>query len=358
MNLLTTCRKLFLGTTVYDMYLCAETKCGSRSIHRYVTTTDNDDLLTNLDRRIGIITISLHKIITCQELICGVNTVCRLARDVHEARKTCTGADKYGIEALFCEQVIDGQGTTDDNVGIDLYTELLYVLDFRLYDTILRKTELWNTIYENATWLMECLKDGYIVAELCKIACAGQSGRTGTDDGYLLAIRCARLRSHIVMLSRPVRYVTLELTDGDRLTLDTTYALTLALCLLRADTSAYCWKCRGQCDHICCCLDIAFLYVMDEARNVDGNRATLHAHRVLTLEATGRLKVCFFVIISETNLFEVCCSYLRILLADRNSILNVHSLPPDYLSASQPPECVAPSCNASIALPSSSLYCL
>ena len=340
------------------MYLCAETKCGSRSIHRYVTTTDDNDLLTNLDRGIGILTICLHKVITCQELICGVNTVCRLARNVHETRKSCTGTDKYGIEALFCEEVIDGQGTTDDDVRIDLYTELLYVLDLRLYDTILRKTELRDTIYENAAWLMECLEDGYIITHLCEITCTGQSGRTGTDHGYLLPIRCTRLRSYIVMLSRPVSDITLELTDGDRLTLDTTYALTLALCLLRADTSTDCRKCRGQCDHICCCLDIAFLYVMDEARNVDGNRAALHAHRILTLEASSRLKMCFFVIISETNLFEVCCSNLRILLADRNSILNVHSLPPDYLSASQPPECVAPSCNASIALPSSSLYCL
>ena len=35
---------------------------------------------------------------------------------------------------------------------------------------------------------MKCLKNGYIIAQLCQIACTGQTGRTGTDNSYFLAV--------------------------------------------------------------------------------------------------------------------------------------------------------------------------
>ena len=42
---------------------------------------------------------------------------------------------------------------------------------------------------------MKCLEDGHIVTHFCQIAGTGQSGRTRTDDGYLLAVFLSRCQS-------------------------------------------------------------------------------------------------------------------------------------------------------------------
>ena len=53
-------RKLCLASSVYNMYICAETKSRSRGIHRHVSAADNRYLLTCNDRRIVIITERFH----------------------------------------------------------------------------------------------------------------------------------------------------------------------------------------------------------------------------------------------------------------------------------------------------------
>ena len=76
---------------------------------------------------------------------------------------------------------------------------------------------------------MKCLKDRYLVSKFRKITCTGKTGRTGTDDSDLDAVCLLRLLRNDTVLSGPVSYETLELTDGDSLALDAADTLALAL---------------------------------------------------------------------------------------------------------------------------------
>ena len=115
-----------------------------------------------------------------------IRRIACLTRDTHKLRKSCTGTDKYSLEAFFFHQLIDGNGFADDNVGLDLNAERFYILYLRCNNFGLRKTELRNTVNQNAACFMQCLKNSYIIAQLCKVSGTGKTGRTGTDDCYLL----------------------------------------------------------------------------------------------------------------------------------------------------------------------------
>ena len=92
---------------------------------------------------------------------------------------------------------------------------------------------------------MKSLEDGYIITQFCQIAGTGQSGRTGTDDSYLLAVFLCRSSRFDAVLSGPVSYETLQFTDGNSFALDAADTFTLTLALLRADTAADSGKCAG-----------------------------------------------------------------------------------------------------------------
>ena len=92
---------------------------------------------------------------------------------------------------------------------------------------------------------MKSLEDGYIVTHFCQIAGTGQSGRTRTDDGYLLAVFLSRSSRFDTVLAGPVSYETLQFTDGNSLSFDTADTFTLTLALLGADTAADSGKCAG-----------------------------------------------------------------------------------------------------------------
>ena len=55
-----------------------------------------------------------------------------LTRDTHKHRKSCTGTDEDSLKALFVDQLVDGGGFADDDVGLDLDAESFYVLNFFL----------------------------------------------------------------------------------------------------------------------------------------------------------------------------------------------------------------------------------
>ena len=94
-NLFDTCRKLLLGTTIYDSGLCSETKRCAGSVHCYVASADHDHLLSGMDRGVIVIAICLHQVVSCEEFVCREYTIEMLSRDVHEARKTCSRAYKH-----------------------------------------------------------------------------------------------------------------------------------------------------------------------------------------------------------------------------------------------------------------------
>ena len=63
-NFLHTGRKLCLTTTVHDMYLSAETKCCSCSIHGYVAAADYSNLLACYDRGIIVLAEGFHQVVS------------------------------------------------------------------------------------------------------------------------------------------------------------------------------------------------------------------------------------------------------------------------------------------------------
>ena len=145
-NFLCSCRKLCLTSSVYDMNLCTETESRSRCVHRYVSTADNSNFLTSSDRCVIIVAERLHKVASCQVLVCGEYAVCVLARDSHKSRKTGTGTDEDCLVALFVHQLVNGYRLADNYVCLDVNAEFLHVLDLRLYNALFRKTELRNSV--------------------------------------------------------------------------------------------------------------------------------------------------------------------------------------------------------------------
>ena len=265
------------------MNLSAETQSGTGSIHCYVSTADNGNFLSCNNRGIVIVAECLHQVVSRQVLIRREDSVCILTRDSHETRKSCTRTDEDCLKAFLIHQIVDRHRFSDHDIGLNLNTEFLYVLHLTADNRGLRQTELRNAVSQYSARLMKCLKDRHIVTQLCEITCTGQTGRTGTDYCNLDAILLLRCLRNEAMLSRPVSYKTLQLTDGDRLTLDTANTLALTLALLRAHTSTDCRKCGRLCDHICCSLVVSLLYLCDESRNVDRNRASVYAVWLLTL---------------------------------------------------------------------------
>ena len=85
---------------------------------------------------------------------------------------------------------------------------------------------------------MESFKNRYIITKFSKVSRTGKPGRACTDYGYLLSVRLSCLSRLEAMFSCPVRYKTLQLSDGNRLSLDTADTNAFTLCLLRTYSSA------------------------------------------------------------------------------------------------------------------------
>ena len=90
---------------------------------------------------------------------------------------------------------------------------------------------------------MEGFKNGYFIAKLCQVAGTGKSGRSGTDNGYLVAIGLFCLLRFDIMLQRIICNESFQLTDRYRFSLDPADTFTFALGFLRTYTSADSRKC-------------------------------------------------------------------------------------------------------------------
>ena len=321
--------KLDFGSSVYDVNFSAKSECSSRCIHCYVTAADNCNLVAAVDRGVIVGTEALHQVVSGKELVSGEYAVCLLAGDAHELRQASAGADEYGIVTFLGKELINCDGLADDYVGLDLNAELLNGLDLVRYNSVLRKTELGDTVNKYAAGLMQCFENLNFVAHLCQVACAGKACRAGTDNGNFFALLLCLDFGNEIMLAGVVCYETLQFTNGNGLKLDAhdTFALTLGL--LRAYTAADCRKCGRLADDIISLVDIASLYLLDESGDVDINRTCAYAGGFFAVKASGSLFSGFFFIISQTNLQEISGTCIGILLTYRYSILFCYS---HYLS--------------------------
>jgi len=284
-HFLNTCGHLVLATAIDDGGMfSAETFGCADSIHSGITTSDDDDILAIEQRRVGILAGRIHEVDACQVLVAGENAVEVLAGYVHETRQTGTGADEDGLVA-FGLKIIHAEGLTDNRILAELNAHGFEAIYLAIDDGV-GQTELRNTIFEYAAYLVESLEDGDAVAVLGHITGESEAGRAGADHGdawFSIVQRCLWLFSIVLGI---VGDEALEVTDSHRfaihLEVDT---LCLALFLLRANTSADSRQAAAETDDFRCTGDIVFLDMLNERGNVDVDRTTLYTTRVGTVEA-------------------------------------------------------------------------
>ncbi len=178
MHLFHSGREFCLTSPVHDMYVGSETECCSCSVHRHISSAHNSDFLSRCDRSIVGIIVGFHQITSCQILVRREHLIGILSRDSHEHRKSGSRSDEYGLKPFILHELVDRRGFADHNVCLELYAEFFHLLDLFRNNPLLRETELRNSVYEHTAKLMQCLEYCHIVSHLCKIACAGQTGRS------------------------------------------------------------------------------------------------------------------------------------------------------------------------------------
>ena len=258
MNLLNTCRKFLLCTAINDSSLCTKTKRRTGSVHGNITATYDNHLLAGMDRSVIVRTVSLHKVVSCQKLICREYAVEMFSWNIHETRKTCSRAHKHSIKTFLIKKAVYSDCTPCYHIGLDLYTQSLYRSDLSRYHLILRKTELRNTILKHSTCAMKSLEHCHIITELGKVRSTCKTCGTAADNSNLMTVCRSYCRLHATIFPAPVSNEALKLADSNRLALYAKDTASLTLSLLRTYSSAYCRKrrifcycCRSSCEISC-----------------------------------------------------------------------------------------------------------
>ncbi len=130
---------------------------------------------------------------------------------------------------------------------------------------------------------MQGFENRDIITHAGKVAGAGKSGRTGTDDGNFFALGSRIGGGLDTHLAGSVGDIALEFADGDGFALDAAHTDAFTLGFLRTDASADSGKCGGKADHIISALHIAFFDFLNKSGDVDGNRATFCSSGILPL---------------------------------------------------------------------------
>ena len=170
------------------MGLSTKAERGACSIHRHITAADYDCLFALRHGSCIILQSSLHQVASGQVLIGRKYTVGILSGNTHEHGKSGTGADEYGIKALFIQKLVHSHRLADDHICLNLYAQRLHILNLGPYNCVLGKTEFRNSVCKHAAGLMKSFKDGHIIAPLSQVAGTGKSCRTGSDHSNLLAV--------------------------------------------------------------------------------------------------------------------------------------------------------------------------
>ena len=319
MYLLLTGRKLRLRATIYDGRLCSQTLCSTHCIHRYITTTDNNHSLADIDWSVILLIVGTHKVGTSQKLICRYNAIEVLTLDAHKAWQTSTRTDKHSIEALGIHQRINCNGTTYNNISLELNTQLTQSINLSSNDLLLWQTELWDTIYQHSTQLMQSLEYCHLITHLRQIAGTRQSCRTATDNSHLMSVGISFCYTFSVIFQTPIAHKTLQLTNSHWLALDTQYTRALTLSLLRTNTSANAWQRAILRDDIRSRLEIPRHNVVNKCRDIDIYWTRCYATWIFTIQTTRSLQLSLLAIITIAHLLKVGGTYLSILLTYWNT---------------------------------------
>ena len=336
MHLFQTGGHFLFGTAVYDInVLRTHTLCASCRIHGNVAAADNGNRLAVADGGIIFGQICLHQVDSCQIFICGIYADQSLAGDTHEGGQTCACADEYGIEAHIVDDFINGKHLADNHICHNFYAQSSQLINFLLHDC-LRQTEFGNTVNQHAACLMEGLKHGDSIAQLCQIACTGKCGGAGADDCNPFAVG-GRLFGHFIAVFHiPIGNEAFQTTDGNCLALHASDTFGFALAFLRTNTTADRRQRIGRGDDLISRHEVTLCNLCDKFGDAYINGTAAHAGLMLTVQASLCFFDCHFLGVAEGNLFKVFISYIRCLLGHLDFFQThiCHDTVPPYLISS------------------------
>ena len=194
---------------------------------------------------------------------------------------------------MFGHEVVDGDGTSYDDVGDDFDSELFEVFYLGFNDFLFGKAKLGYAVDEYAAGMLEGFENGYFLTFLSQIARTGQTRRAAADDGDFLAVGFARLVGLLddlfvaaAMRPLPVGDKALEGAYGYGLAFDSKQAGAFALHLLRTYSSAYRRQGGVFGYDVAGFLKVTLFDGGDEFGYFDSNGAFAYAHGLLAMEAT------------------------------------------------------------------------
>ncbi len=237
MDFLPSRREFSFRTPVHYRRITSKTQSGPGRIHSDISASDDHNLISRHHRSHIIRPVSLHKVVSCQELICRKDTVQVLAGNPHKFGKPCTRTDEHRTESFLVQQRIDCHRPSDHDIGLDFHSEGYDIAYLLFYNLVLRKPELRNTIFKNSTRTVQSLEYSNIIPEFCQICSTSETGRTASDYSNLISVGRSGNRSDTSVLPVPVSDKTLQFSDSHRFAFHSQYTAALALCFLRTHPS-------------------------------------------------------------------------------------------------------------------------
>lgn len=289
LDLVAACRHLVEGAAIDHRHVGAEALGRAAGVHGGVATTDHDDLLADIERRLRVGLVGVHDVDAEEELVGGEDMDGVLAGNVHKLRLACARGDVDALEALLAE-LVDGDGLAHEAVGVELHAQGAEHVELMVHDLV-RQTILRDAVVEHAAEEMEGLEDVGLKALLGHLARKGKARGTGTDDGDLDAVGGSHVpRDLLDRLALVIGDEALQRADGDggvlHLDVDT---MALTLLLLRADAAADGGEGGVLFEHAVGSEDLAALDVLDEGRDVHVDGATLAAGGLGAVDAATGL---------------------------------------------------------------------
>ena len=158
----------------------------ARDIDSHVTTAHHDG---TAGQRVDLATVDLAQKVDGHGHVLGI-----LARNAGKAAALAANGNVEGLKALRA-QLVERHVATDFHAVAELGTHQANDLDLGL-DNILLQLKAGNTVGEHAARALVFLEHDGLVTLLGQIEGAGQTGRTGTDDGDLLVKAAGTRRGH------------------------------------------------------------------------------------------------------------------------------------------------------------------
>ncbi len=202
----------------------------------------------------------------------------------------------------------------------NLMPSCLSLLDLDV-DHAVGQAEVGDAVLEHAAGLVEGLVDRHVAAGLGHVGRAGHARRARTDDADLEAVGLDVGNVGPAFGDRHVADEALEPADRHRLQRLAHRAHAFALVFLRAHAPAHRRQQVGVGDDVVGAVEILALDLLDEAGNVDADRAAAHAGLVGAVQAARGLDQRVFEPVAAGHLVEVLRPHLRRLLGHRRARL-------------------------------------